>query len=191
MNSEELDGELDKWLDRAMREYGQTEIGPGFERRIIENVTGGVRRRKWYFRRIPVAVAAVAALALSTSIFRTEFQGKRTRDIAAARPEVISVLEPELVNETLGTAAMPSAQRLSRRRQSSKPSGRFLSSGLSDQERCLIAFARAASELNIYGLSAERKFEPLQIPELQIPEFEITFETEAFRTPTTGSEVES
>ena len=48
--------------------------------------------------------------------------------------------------------------------------GRFLSSGLSDQERYLIAFARLASENDIIGLSENAKF---ALPSFEISPFKI------------------
>lgn len=187
MNREELDKRLDEWLDRAAAEYGRAGMRPGIEARVIANLNSRLEKRKRYFRWIPVAAAA-AILVSSVLIFRTEFLEQGPAKIASNKQiEVHSAPKPA------GTAAVPATKPSPKPQRLNKPTGRFLSSGLSDQERYLIAFARAASDQNITGLSGERKFEPVQIPDLEIPEFEIpefeiTFNTEAFRPPNPESE---
>jgi hypothetical protein len=186
MNREELDKELDEWLDRAAAEYGRTETRPGFEARIIANLNSRLEKRKWYFRWIPVA--ATIAVILSFSVYFGK-RGDERRFAPGGSGEPPHINQHEAVPMLQEAKTM---QHWARPRRSNQPSGRFLSSGLSDQERYLIAFAQAASEQNITGLSGERKFEPLQIPKAEIqkftiPNFEISsFEIEA--TPTPGGE---
>ena len=64
MNREELDRELDKWLDQAAAEYGKAEIQPGFEARIIAKLNRRLLSRSWNFRRIPAAAAIAIILFL-------------------------------------------------------------------------------------------------------------------------------
>jgi hypothetical protein len=200
MNREELNKELDEWLDRATSEYGRAEKRPGFETRVIAHLNSRLEKRKWHFRWIPITAAATAILLFSV------YFGKRDDERRFAPGGSGELLH---INQRSGGAVLQTRrdgeavpmlqeantmQHWARRKRSDQPSGRFLSSGLSDQERYLIAFARAASEQDISGLSGEQKFEPVQIPELDLPEFEIpefeitSFEIEDLNTPTSGSE---
>ena len=190
MNREELEKQLDDWLDQAASGYGSTEARSGFEARIIANLNSRLKKRRWYYHWIPIAATVTAFLFFSIYALRINFQDHGTAEIASIRPAVPkSGPEQSLERSPAGNAAVPAAKSHAKRRRSSHPSGRFLSSGLSDQERCLIAFARAASEQNIAGLSGERRFEPVQIPEFEIQEFEIaSFEIEASPAPTPGNE---
>ena len=195
MNREELDRELDEWLDRAAAEYGRAETRPGFEKRVIANLNSRLEKRKWHFRWIPVAAAASAILLFSVYLLRTEFKNRPTSHITSRRPvELKTGPEQTLHKNSTGKVAIPAEKKMARHARSYKPSGRFLSSGLSDQERYLIAFARAAAEQNIAGLYEKHEFEPLQIPEMEIPDFEIpsfemtSFRIEAVHEPTPGEE---
>ena len=202
MNGEELDRRLDEWLDRAAAEYGRTDARPGFEARIIADLNSRLEKRKWHFRWIPIAAAA-AILILSILVLRTGFQDRPRTEIVqnraaneAQRKELLDHVGLKTRPERTLSAIVPAAKRPAGRRRSGQPSGRFLSSGLSEKERYLVAFAQAASEQNITGLSGDRKFEPLHIPGLEIPEFhlpdfEITsFEIEELQAPTQGNEEE-
>jgi hypothetical protein len=140
-------------------------------------------------------VTVTAVLFFSIYALRHNFQDYGTAEITSIGPaEPKSGPEPSLDRNPAGNAAVPAAKKPPRPQRSNQPSGRFLSSGLSDQERYLIAFARAASEQNIIGLSDNHDFEPLQIPELEIPAFKIpafeitSFEIEDLHAPTPGSE---
>jgi hypothetical protein len=195
MNGEELDKELDEWLDRATSEYGRAETRPGFEARVIENLNSRLQRRKWFFRWIPVAATSAAILLFSVYYFHMEFKDHETSPIASRRPVELKTGPDQTVRkESAGNSAVPAANtayagKQAKRLRSDKPSGRFLSSGLSDQERYLIAFARAASEQNIIGLSDNHSFEPFQMPDFKIPDFKITsFEFEHLHAPTPGNE---
>jgi hypothetical protein len=182
MNREELEKQLDDWLDQAAAGYGSTEARSGFEARIIANLNGRLKKRRWYYHWIPIAATVTALLFFSIYALRINFQDHGTAEIASIRPAVPkSGPEQSLNRSPAGNAAVPAAKSHAKRLRSVQSNGRFLSSGLSDQERYLIAFARAASEQNITGLSEDHKFEPLQIPELEIPEFDIPdFEIKSF-----------
>ena len=202
MKREELEKQLDEWLDRAAAEYGNMEARPGFETRTIANVPYRLQRRKWLFRWIPVSAAVTAILVFFVYVLRTEFLYHGTKGIASRSTVVLNTgPEQTLRKERAGNAAVPAANARfvdtrAKHRDSDKPYGRFLSSGLSNQERYLIAFAQAASERDITGLPDDHSFEPLQMPELEIsfniPDFEITSfessEIEDLNAPTPGSE---
>jgi hypothetical protein len=197
MNREELDRELDVWLDRAAAEYSKAEIRPGFETRIIEKLNSRLAKRRWHFRWIPIATAVAATLLFSVYLLRNQFQDRGTSEIASERHP--------------GSAAVPAANadfagKYARRsdsgqsntpilRSSTKESarhqvppkareaegGRFLSSGLSDRERYLIAFAQAISKETSQDIPEKTVLNPLQIPEAKIPEFQVQdFEISSF-----------
>jgi hypothetical protein len=198
MNREDLDKRLDEWLDRATRKYGSAERRPGFEARIIANLNSRREKKRWYLRWAPAAVTVTAILAISVFMVRNSFQDRATTDMSSK--EVVEVsprLVPAVRTEGNGSAAIPivpAAKMPAGPVQTNFPSGRFLSSGLSDQERYLIAFARIASEQTITGLVENYEFEPPQMPDLEIPafmipEFEITsFGIKDLHEPTPGNE---
>lgn len=77
--------------------------------------------------------------------------------------------------------------------------GRFMSSGLSNRERYLIAYVQARSKAPVPDISAKTVFDPLeinplkieeaQIPEFRIKDFEISsFEIKVTPITTPGSE---
>ncbi len=112
MNREELDRELDQWLDRATSEYGRAEIRPGFESRIIANVNSRWEKRKWHFRWIPVAAAIAAILIFSPFLLRKGFQERQIADISAERPPKPKSLPEQITNrERLGKTAIPAAKK--------------------------------------------------------------------------------
>jgi hypothetical protein len=201
MHREDLDKRLDEWLDRATREYGRAERRPGFEARIIENLNGRLEQRRWCLRWAPAAVTVTAILAISVFMVRNSFQDRATTDMPSK--EVVEVSPgslPSLRTESGGSAAIlavPVAKMPTGAVHTHQPGGRFLSSGLSDQERYLIAFARAASEQIIAGLAENNEFEPPQMPDLEIPaflipEFEMTsFGIEDLHEPTPENEEKS
>ena len=73
MNREELDRELDEWLDRASAEYGTAEARPGFEARVIANVNSRLAKRRLRFGWVSLATAATAALIFSCYALLTAF----------------------------------------------------------------------------------------------------------------------
>jgi hypothetical protein len=175
MNREELDKRLDEWLDRATREYGQAEGRPGFEARIIANLSSRLEKRRWYLRWAPAAVTVTAILAISIFMFHNSFQERATTDMPSKKVvEVSPGSLPSLPTKggwSTAISVVPAAKIPAGAVHAHQPGGRFLSSGLSDQERYLIAFARAASEQNITGLAENNEFEPPQMPDLVIPAF--------------------
>jgi hypothetical protein len=204
MSREDLDRELDEWLNRAAAEYGRAEIRPGFENRIIAKLNSRLERRRLYLRWIPVAAACAAVLVFSVHVFRTNIQDSGRTDIVSQRPAksesrpaqgLYRVPRPGKISTEPPTKGYTG--RRARRKASQARRGRFLSSGLSDQERYLMAFAQAASKQSSIGISEDTKFKPLQIPKAEIPEFTIpdfeisSFENVTLRTLTPGSEEKS
>ena len=211
MTSEELDRDIDEWLDRAAAEYGKAELLPGFETRIIAKLNNRLAEKKWYFRWLPAAAAATIILSFSVYWLHIRIEDRRATEISSemstereAQPtqkaELASKppgrLDSSQSNESiLEESTKESVRQHYSRKVREAQEGHFLSSGLSDQERYLIAFVRATSQETIQDIPDTTSFDPLeidplQIEELQIPEFHIqdfgvsSFEIEA-SSPTT------
>jgi hypothetical protein len=204
MSREDLDRKLDEWLERAAAEYGRAEIRPGFENRIIAKLNSRLESRRLVLRWILVAAACAAVLVFSVHVFRTDIQDSGRTDIASQKPAksesrpaqgLYRVSGPSMISTESPTKGYTGHR--ARRKASQAKRGHFLSSGLSDQERYLMAFARAASKQSSIGISEDTKFKPLQIPKAEIPEFTIpdfeisSFENESLRTLTPGSKEKS
>ena len=182
MNREELNRELDQWLDRASAEFGRAETRPGFEARVIANVNSRLERNGWRFHRLLPAAALAAALILlilSFWSFRAPVQERRMADIASVRTPEAKIPPAQIPQEdtqpdisSTQTSKISERDRQTRRKAVETQRGRFLSSGLSDQERNLIAFVRAVSK-QAAEFESEPLQEPKQIPEFIIPEFKI------------------
>jgi hypothetical protein len=207
MNREELDRELDKWLDRTATDYGKAEIRPGFEHRIIARLYSRPEKRQWHFHWISVTAAVVVLLCLSAYWLRNQFQNQGTAEITSARPNgnaAVPAAKADFASQyakrmgsNQANALIPeSSTKESARRQAIPKAreairGRFLSSKLSDQERYLIAFVRDMSKEKSKDMPEQTLFEPLQIPTFQIESFEISsFEIEALPETIPGSEEE-
>lgn len=76
MNRDELDKELDEWLDRAAVEYGKAEIRPGFETRILAKLKGRLAKRRLHLPWIPVAAAFAAILFFSVYLHRNQSEDR-------------------------------------------------------------------------------------------------------------------
>ncbi len=196
MNREELDRELDEWLDRASAEYGRAETRPGFEARVVANVSSRLLKRRWRFRWVSMATAAAAILVFSSYVLLTHFQEHAATE---------SVLEKQRKPKpTLPNSAQQKQLLLTIRAESStkREAGKqvhpkagepekmpFLSARLSDQERYLIAFVQAISAQSSTGIP-EAESEPLQMPDLEIPTLQIpqaqifSFKIETVQLPT-------
>jgi hypothetical protein len=210
MNREDMDSELDVWLNRAAAEYSKAEIRPGFETRIIAKLNGRPAKRRWHFRIIPITAAVAAILFLSIYLLRNQFQDRGTAEIASEQHSGSAAIPAadvhfagkharHLDSGQLNTPILESSTKQSEQRQVSPKAretkgGRFLSSGLSDQERYLIAFVRVKSEEASQDSPEKSIFNPLQIKEMQIHAFQIqsleisSFEIDALPMTTPGSE---
>ena len=115
MNREELDKELDDWLDQAVAGYGKADARPGFEARAIANLNARLEKNKWYFRWIPIAAAAAAVLFFSIYALRNNFQDHGTAEIASIRPaEPKSGLEQSFDRGHARNAAVPATRNTAR-----------------------------------------------------------------------------
>jgi hypothetical protein len=209
MNREELDRELDKWLDRAAAEYGMAETQPGFEARIIAKLNRRLNSRRWYFSRIPAAAAVAAILFLSIYLIHNQSKDHRTTEISSARypgsgaapaasadfaGKHVGRSGPALSDVPLESSTKRSVQRHGSPKAREVKEGRFLSSGLSDRERYLIAFVRALSTEKSQDALEKTLSDPLQIKDAHVPAFKIQdfdispFEIEVSPTPTPGNE---
>ena len=203
MNREELEKQLDDWLDQAAAGYGSTKARSGFEARIIANLNSRLEKRRWYFRWICFAAASAAVLLGSLYVFLPRRPNHATTEIAS---EISGKMQQGLQQSpprqsrpnTFASelkAKRDIAQRPVRRSKRTEQSG-FLSGRLTDQERYLIAFVQAVSAEGAVDTAQEFTFRPLQIPELekiqalQIPKPEIpSIEIEALHIQTlNGSE---
>jgi hypothetical protein len=196
MNREDLDRELSEWLDRASAEYGKAETRPGFEARVIANVSSRLEKRRWRFRRLAMATAAAAILVFSSYVLLTRFQKYgATKTVLKKQPEPepgspysaqpgrpsLTIRAKSSTGRIAGTQAPPQAGRLEK-----MP---FLSARLSDQERYLVSFVQAVSAQTsaiIPGAeSGPLQMPDLEIPTLQIPKAEISsIQIEMVRLPT-------
>ena len=210
MNREELDKELDAWLDRAAAEYGRAEMRPGFETRIIANLDARLEKRRWHLFWIPVAAAIMLVMLFLFYVLRTDFQVGRKMEISSTiLPEAKSIGEQhqDSAKNAAKTAAIvgrPGAvifsslkphkagYRASAKAQRTER-GRFLSTGLSDRERYLIAFVHLASSETPADTAENDRFErlwkPAEIPAFKIPEYKMpAFKIEPLPVSTSISE---
>lgn len=203
MNREELEKQLDHWLDQAAAGYGSTEARSGFEARIIANLNSRLEKRRWPFRWICFAAASAAVLVGSLYVFLPRRPNHATTEIAS---EISGKMQQGLQQSpprqsqpsTIVSESPPHrkmAKRSMRKPRRTEQSG-FLSGRLTDQERYLIAFVEAVSAEGAADTPREFKLSPLQIPALekiqalQIPKPEIpSIEIEALHIQTlNGSE---
>ena len=179
MNREELDRELDEWLDRASAEYGRAETRPGFEARVIAHVNSRLEKRRWRFRWISMATAAAAILGFFSFLLLTRFQERAATEIVLEEqpkpePNLPNSAQPErrplIIRAESPTKREAGKQAHPKAGETEKM--RFLSAGLSDQERYLISFAKAVSAQISAGIP-ETEPGSLQTPDLEIPTIQI------------------
>jgi hypothetical protein len=193
MNREELDENLENWLDRTAAEFGQADARPGFEARIIANLNSRLKERRWRRRCMSIAAACAAVLIGTLWALLPKFQDRATTETAS---KISGKIQPNL-QQRLSRQSQPktTSTRLPKNRNLRSPlvakprrneQTDFLSSGLTDQERYLIAFVQAISADGVVtDTPYQSKSGPLQIPELEkIPEPEIpSIEIEALHIP--------
>jgi hypothetical protein len=173
MNGEGLEKELDEWLDRAAADRGSAKPRPGFEARVLASLHSRIQTRRRNFQWIALGTATAAILVVSFSVFLTRFHGADTLKEATVKPSVLQNPSPANASIRLNTAWEPKpalrAERLGRAARRVRQRHIF-SSGLTDRELSLIAFARVVPED-----TELRPFEimEMEIPKLQIPEPEI------------------
>ncbi len=187
MNREELDRELDKWLDRASAEYGAAKARPGLEARIIANVNSRLSRRRLHFRWLSLATATTAILVLSFSVFLTRFEDHPAGETVMQKrqqpglPSIVKQEQTPSIVQAESAAKRHAAQHapVEAREVAKSP---FLSAGLSDQERYLLSYAKTVSAQNLTGESVAEsgplkmpdfEFQTIQIPKAQVSSINI------------------
>jgi hypothetical protein len=176
MNREDLDRELDTWLDRAAAEYGTAETRPGFETRIFANVNNRLAKRRLHFRWMSLATAATAILIFLCYVLLTRFEDHPAGEgvMQKQRSSLQSIAKQE--QPPLIVQAEPSAKVYAKKHVQTEvkdaPKSHFLSAKISDQERYLLSFIKTVSEQNFAG---EPKAEsgPLQMPDFDLSTIEI------------------
>jgi hypothetical protein len=173
MNREEMDRQLDQWLDRASSEYGTGEARPGFEARVIANVNDRLAGRRLRFRWVLLATAATAVLVLSCYVLLTRFEDHPAGKIVMQKGQHSSLppiakqeRPPSIVQaESLAKGHVKKHVPIAAIETAKNP---FLSAGLSDQERYLLSFVKTVSAQDFPG-EFEAESRPLQMPDFELP----------------------
>jgi hypothetical protein len=74
MDRDQLNDQLDDWLDQALAEYGKVEPPPGIEARVLHGLHGRLKPSPWWGRRLRpiwISSAAAAILFLAVMLFIT------------------------------------------------------------------------------------------------------------------------
>ena len=177
MNREELDRELDTWLDRASSEYGTAEARAGIEARIVATVNNRFAKRRLHFRWLSLATAATAILVFSCYVLLTRIEDHPAGESVTQKqqgsglPPIAKQEQPPLILQ-----AEPSAKVYAKKHVHIEvrdtPKGHFLSARLSDQERYFLSFIEAVSAQSSTEES-EASSELLQMPDFEIPTLQI------------------
>jgi hypothetical protein len=179
MNREELDREINEWLDRASAEYGRAKTRPGFEARVIADVRSRLEKKRWYFRWISIATATAAILVFSSYVLLTRFQEHGAKEIVLEKqrePERDLTYDapperPPMISQAKSSKGRHPGMHVHPKAGESEKTS-FLSARLSDQERYLVYFVRAFSAQASAGIP-EAEPGPLQTPDLEIPILQI------------------
>jgi hypothetical protein len=176
MNREDLDRELDTWLDRASAEYGRAESRVGLEARIIANVNNRLAKRRLHVRWLSLATAATAILIFSCYVLLTRIEDHPARESVMQKqrsslPPIVKQEQPPLIVQ-----AEPSAKVYAKKHVhievKDTPKIHFLSAKISDQERYLLSFVKTVSEQNFTG-EPEAESGPLQMPDFELSTIQI------------------
>ncbi len=188
MDREQLDKRLEEWLDQAAADFGKARTRPGLEARIVAGLRIRLKPRpRW--RSWQALTAAAAVLVLSVSLFLAQFldrggqtvgvrdqpadAGRQVPGAPVGRPAEDqqpgqTASAPRSLNEVVPKPAVRNVA------QPQLPSQEvFPSAGLSEQDRLLLAYARAVSGGGVTGLMESDPTRPIEIPKLEIPKLEI------------------
>ena len=207
MKHEQMDRQLDAWLDRAAVEYGRAETRPGFETRIIANVNRRAAARKQRIRRLAIAATATAVLVFS---FWAILNRPLDRDPGVDTSQKPGIPDPvrEQSSDNPLIATAKTAESIVKRNiyVSSIPKQRvaevsynrgLLSGPISEEEHLLIAYVQSISIESEIETPEENAFQPLEIPETEIPPLTIrklkvtSISIEPLEIKTNKSEVKS
>lgn len=177
MNREELEGELDKWLDKATVEYGSTEERPGLEARILANVNSRLADRRRHFQWLSLATAAMAILILSCFALLTRIEDRPAiestmqREQRSGLPPIAQQERPSSIVQAESAAKRQVTKNapISAGETAKRP---FLSGELSEQERYLMLFIKTVSAQKLAGES-ETESGPLPIPHFELSSIQI------------------
>jgi hypothetical protein len=178
MKRERQDKQLDEWIDLAVAEYGSTETRPGFEARIIANVSSRLTARKQQFRRLTMAATATAVLVFSFWVILNRSENLAPGVATSPKPEVQrSVSEPSSHRQAVAQTKTTKPIVIRNRRGQSFPKqridtasfGRGLLSGpISEQEHLLIKYVQSLSADSMVHTPDENPFQPIEMPETEI-----------------------
>lgn len=177
MNREELDRELDTWLDRASSEYGTAEARVGIEARIVATVNNRLARRRLHFRWLSLATAVTAILIFSCYVLLTRIEDHPAGESLMQKqqgsrlPPMAKQEQPPLILQA-ESSAKAYARKHVHIEVRDTPKDHFLSARLSDQERYLLSFFKTVSEQKFAGES-EAESGPLQMPDFELSTIQI------------------
>ena len=177
MNREDLDRELDTWLDRASSEYGTAESRAGLEARIVANVNNRLAKRRLHFRWLSLATAATAILIFSCYVLLTRIEDHPAGESVMQKqqgsglPPIAKQEQPPLIVQA-ESSAKAYARKHVHIEVRDTPKGHFLSARLSDQERYLLSFVKTVSEQKFAG-EPEAESGPLQMPDFELSTIQI------------------
>lgn len=186
MDREQLEKRFDEWLDLAAADFGRAKPRPGLEARIVARLHSRLMPRPWWRRWQIMTAAAAAVLILSISVSLVRFQDRRTQTVVSKdKAGETPGLKPYASGKSAIAKQQPGRIAVSRHAELPRPSTPetastrlprqvvFPSAGLSDQDRLLLAYARAVSEGTVAGLLDRDLSRPIEIPKLEIPLLEI------------------
>ncbi len=110
---------LDRWLDTALKQYGDAARRPGLEERVLARVRteqeqdGAARRWRW-----PVLALAVAAAVVAAIFLLQRPQIRRHQQTATTRPQLAL---PNTQSKAEASLPVPSAASPRRRRDHGRP----------------------------------------------------------------------
>jgi hypothetical protein len=178
---------LNRWLDRALVEYGNTEPRPGLEARVLANLQSKrepiTARRGWFWALTLAATAAVIILAVwmeSNTGLRTKVPTSVTtasEQQAESKQRPVETAERDVLQQSsksasprvhrnrivhsFETAAAPKLDRF----PSSQP--------LSEQERLLLAYLnQTPKEEVMLAIGKTKSNEDLRVKDLEIQSLE-------------------
>jgi len=189
MDPEQLNQKMDDWLDQAAAGYGRAKARPGLEERIVANLHTRLERRPWWQSWQVITAAAAVSLAFSIWIFHTNVQDRAGQHAASDRAagttdrtrmnsgNVSTVGKQQARRDATASSARfgasPIATAQANAREPLPRLEAFPSPEVSEQDRLLLAYARAVSEGIVSGFAVDGAPRPIGVPKLEILLLEI------------------
>lgn len=88
---------IDRWLDAAIKEYGQAEVDSALEQRVLQRLQAApsrARSAQWQWRLVFATVAAVVLVVAGVSISRAHFGAQKTAQKTMATPSSAPTVAP-------------------------------------------------------------------------------------------------